>query len=79
VAGVGMCRRSLGKTNMSVIALILILVVLGVVAYFVNTSAKINGTFKWLINAVLIVVAVLLILTAFGVWDELKGMKVPKI
>lgn len=64
---------------MSVMVLILILVVLGVVAYFVNTSAKINGTFKWLINAVLIVVAVLLILTAFGVWDELKGMKVPKI
>lgn len=64
---------------MSVIGLILILVVLGIAAYFVNTSAKINATFKWLINLVLIVVAVLLILSAFGVWNELKGMKVPQI
>lgn len=64
---------------MSVIGLILILCVLGVAAYFVNTSAKINGTFKWLINLVLIVIAILLVLTAFGVWGELKSMKVPQI
>jgi uncharacterized membrane protein len=64
---------------MSVIALVFILVFLGVVAYFTNTSAKISSTFKWLINAVLIVVAVVLILAAFGIWDEVKNIKVPHL
>lgn len=64
---------------MSVLALILILVVIGVAAYFINTSAKITPTLKWIINAVLVVVAVLLVLSAFGVWDEVKSIKVPKL
>lgn len=64
---------------MSVIALIFILAFLGVAAYFVNTASKITPTFKWLINAVIIVVAVFLILMAFGVWDEIRGMKVPRV
>lgn len=64
---------------MSVLTLIIILVVLGIAAYFVNANAKINATFKWLINAVLIVVAVLLVLVAFGVWDNVRDIKVPKL
>lgn len=64
---------------MSVLTLVLILVVLGIVAYFVNKNANINATFKWLINAVLIVVAVLLVLSAFGVWQEVRDIKVPKL
>lgn len=64
---------------MSVLTLILILVVLGIVGYFVNKSGAINATFKWLINAVLIVVAVLLVLVAFGVWQEVRDVKVPKL
>lgn len=64
---------------MSVVALVFVLLFLGVAAYFVNTSAKLTPTFKWIINTVLIVVAVLLILMAFGVWDEIRNMKVPKV
>lgn len=64
---------------MSVLALIIILVVLGIVAYFINVSGKINATFKWIINAVLIVVAVLLVLSAFGVWQEVRDIKVPRL
>lgn len=64
---------------MSVVALVFILLFLGVVAYFVNTSAKLTPTFKWILNTVLIVIAVLLVLMAFGVWDEIRGMKVPKV
>lgn len=64
---------------MSVIALIVLLVFLGAVAYFINTSGKVAPTFKWLINAVLIVVAVVLILMAFGIWDQVKSVNVPKL
>lgn len=64
---------------MSVLVLILLLAFFGVIAYFANTSVKLSPTFKWLINAVLIVVAVLLVLSAFGVWDEVRNVKVPKL
>lgn len=64
---------------MSVITLLIILIFLGIVAYFVNTSAKLNSTFKWIINAVVIVLAVILILMAFGIWGEIKNVQVPKI
>lgn len=64
---------------MSVLTLVLILVFLGAVAYFANASGKLTPTFKWLINAVLIIVAVFLILSAFGVLDEIRGVKVPKL
>lgn len=64
---------------MSVIALLVILVVLGVIAYFVQTSAVLGPRFKWLIQAVIVVLAVLLILYAFGVWSEVKSIQVPRI
>lgn len=63
---------------MSVLALVLILAFLGLVAYFVNRS-PINDTFKWIIQAVLVVVAVLLVLMAFGVWDSVRDIKVPRL
>lgn len=65
--------------NMSLLVLLLILGAMGVAAYFINASAKVNPTFKWLMNLVLIVVAALLVLEAFGVWDQVKSIRVPKI
>ncbi len=64
---------------MSILALVVILVFLGIVAYLVRTSGKITGTFKWIIQAVLITVAVLLVLYAFGIWDAVRSMKVPHL
>lgn len=64
---------------MSVLGLVLLLCALAVGAYFVNTSAVINTTFKRIINFVLVVAAILLVLVAFGVWDEVKDVKVPKL
>lgn len=65
--------------NMSLLVLLLILAAMGVAAYFINASQKINSTFKWFMNLVLIVVAALLILEAFGVWDQVKSVKVPRL
>lgn len=55
------------------------LVILGVVAYFVNSSGKVTATFKMIINVVLIALALILCMVAFGLWDEIRGMKVPKL
>lgn len=64
---------------MSVIGLVVILCVLGLVGWLVNTKLPGTPTIKMIINIVLIVVALLLCLVAFGVWDEIRGMRVPKL
>ena len=65
---------------MSVIGLIAILLFLAAVLYFVNTKfAGMNATIKLIINIVVIAIAVILVLVAFGIWDEVREMRVPKI
>lgn len=65
---------------MSVIGLIVILLFLAGVLWLVNTKIPgLNPTIKWLINAVIIVIAIILVLVAFGVWDEVRGIRVPKV
>lgn len=65
---------------MSVLALVLILCFLGVIAWAVNTKwPSLNPTIRQIINIVLIVSAILITLSAFGVWQEVKGIKVPQI
>lgn len=48
------------------VALIVWIVVIGVIAWLINSYVPIPQPFKTLINIVLIVVALLLILNAFG-------------
>jgi len=65
---------------MSVIVLIVLLCVLGGIWWLIDSKGSaLNPTFKLVIKVVLIVVAVVLVLSAFGVWDELKSLKVPKL
>jgi len=64
---------------MSLVALILILLLIAGIYWLVNYKIPTPSPFKWIINFVLIVVAVLLVLSAFGVLDELRGIRVPKI
>lgn len=64
---------------MSLIALIVILVALGVGLWWVNSTPKMNSTIKTLLNFVLIATAVILVLSAFGIWQEIRDVKVPKL
>lgn len=64
---------------MSVIGLLVILVILGIIAWAVSTKLPVGANIKLLINIVIAIIAVLLCLSAFGVWDEVRDMKVPKI
>lgn len=65
---------------MSVIALIIVLLFLAGILWVVNVKIpNMNATIRWVINAVIIVIAVILVLAAFGVWDEVKNIQVPKI
>lgn len=65
---------------MSVIGLLIILLFLAAILYFINSKAPaMNGTIRMIINIVIIAIAIILVLVAFGVWDEIRGIKVPKI
>ena len=64
---------------MSILVLILILLALGYSAYFVNTSQKLSPGFKQGIYVVLVLIAVISALVAFGLWDQIKGAKVPTL
>ena len=64
---------------MSVILLIVILCFLAGVGWLVNTKVPGMPTLKLIINLVLIVVAIILVLQAFGIWQEVKNVQVPKI
>ena len=65
---------------MSVIGLVIILLFLGLILYLVNVyGSAIHPTLRMLINGVIIIVAILIVLVAFGVWDEVRNIKVPKL
>lgn len=64
---------------MSILALIVILLILGFVAWGVSRMSAINPTFKTIIYVVLVVIAVLICLNAFGILDEVRRQPVPKL
>lgn len=65
---------------MSVLVLIVLLLVLAAVLWLVNVKgAAMNATIKLIINIVIIAVAILMVLSAFGVWDQVKDIQVPKL
>lgn len=64
---------------MSVIGLVLVLCFLAGLGWLVNAKLPGNPTIKLIINIVLIVAAIIITLSAFGVWEEVRGVRVPKI
>jgi hypothetical protein len=64
---------------MSIIGLILVLVLVGVVLWLINAYIPMDAKVKMILNIVVVIILILFILSAFGVLDDLRGMKVPKI
>lgn len=66
---------------MSVISLVVLLIGLAAVLWLVNTkvTASLHPTMKTLINIVVITAAIILVLQAFGIWQEIRGIQVPKL
>jgi len=63
---------------MSVIGLVVMLLFLAGAFYLVQTKVP-GGWIKVLLLIVIAVCATLLVLNAFGIWDEIRGMKVPRL
>lgn len=63
---------------MSILLLILILVAIGAAIWALKFVGFIDDTIKQLIRTVLIVIAIVIVLSAFGVFDLLR-MQVPRV
>ena len=63
---------------MSLIGLLVLLIVIGLAVYFINTYIPLPAPFKQIILVVAVLVALILVLQAFGVLGSLN-VRVPQI
>lgn len=61
---------------MPLLTILLVLVVVGVVLWLINTYIPMDGKIKNLLNIVVVIITVIWLLKAFGLLDNLKSLKV---
>lgn len=63
---------------MSLISLILVLIVVGVVLWLINTYVPMDPKIKSILNAVVVIAVVLWLLKVFGLLDTLTNIHIGK-
>jgi hypothetical protein len=63
---------------MPLVHVILVLVVVGVLLWLVNSYIPMAGSIKSILNAVVVIAVVLWLLTVFGLMSEISNIKVGK-
>ena len=63
---------------MPLIQVVLVLVVVGVLLWLVNTYVPMAGSIKSILNAVVVIVVVIWLLNVFGLMDNLTRLRVGK-
>ncbi len=61
---------------MSLITLIVVLVVVGVVLWLINSYIPMQSTIKKILNAVVVIVVILWLLSAFGIIGSLDTIRI---
>jgi len=61
---------------MSLITLVLVLVVVGVVLWLINSFIPLQSTMKKILNAVVVIVVILWLLSAFGIIDSISTVRI---
>jgi hypothetical protein len=61
---------------MSLVGLVVVLVVVGVVLWLINSYIPMQSTIKKILNAVVIIVVVLWLLNAFGLIEGIKTIHI---
>lgn len=63
---------------MPLVQVVLVLIVVGVLLWLVNTYIPMAGSIKSILNAVVVVVVVIWLLNVFGLMDNLTRLRVGK-
>lgn len=61
---------------MSLINLVIVLIVVGVLLWLINTYLPMDGKIKTILNAVVVIAVVLWLLQAFGILGSLNSIKI---
>jgi len=61
---------------MSLITVVIVLVVVGVVLWLINTYIPMQSTIKKILNAVVVIVVILWLLNAFGLIEGLDKIRI---
>jgi cation transporter-like permease len=61
---------------MSLINLVIVLIVVGVLLWLINTYLPMDGKIKTILNAVVVIVVVLWLLQSFGVLSSLEDINI---
>ncbi|MDZ4749462.1 MAG: Thivi_2564 family membrane protein [Saprospiraceae bacterium] len=61
---------------MSLVSVLLVLIVVGVILWLVNTYIPMDRKIKNILNVVVVIVVVLWLLRAFGVLDSLNNIRI---
>lgn len=64
---------------MSLLALLLVIALIGLVTWAIVTLIPMPAPFPRIIIVVAVIVVILIVLNAFGVMDEIRGVRVPHI
>jgi len=64
---------------MSLLSLVIVLVVVGMILWLVNTYVPMGAKTKNVLNVLVIIVVILWLLSVFGVINNTDAIKVPKI
>ena len=62
--------------NMSLLTVLLVLVVVGVILWLVNTYIPMDRKIKSILNVVVVILVIIWLLKAFGLLDGVKNMHV---
>jgi hypothetical protein len=65
-----------GEFQMPLMTLVVVLIVVGVLLWLVNTYIPMDGKIKSILNAVVVIAVVLWLLQAFGLLSQLNGIHV---
>jgi hypothetical protein len=63
---------------MSLISIIVILVVVGIVLWLINTYIPMDGKIKTILNVVVVIVVIVWLLSAFGLTGSSGNLKIGK-
>jgi hypothetical protein len=61
---------------MSLISIIIVIIVVGVVLWLINSFIPMQATIKKILNAVVVIVVILWLLSVFGVIDSLDTIRI---
>jgi hypothetical protein len=67
-----------GGCNMPLVYIVLVLVVAGVVMWLINAYIPMAGGIKAILNALVVVVVLVWVLQAVGLWGTILNYRVPR-